>query len=91
MPNDDNIIPFCRRPALSTCALPKDDDAAPEDETAGDWTPEDEVPIGSRLYSIDVSPSIGGKSTIDACGPTPIIMAAVALIMEQLAALPATA
>ena len=92
MPND-NVIPFrTRAVALSTCSLPEcDDDAAPEDETAGDWTPEDEVPIGSRLYSIDVSPSIGGKSTIDACGPTPIIMAAVALIMEQLAALPATA
>lgn len=91
MPNDDNIIPFRPRPALSTCALPECDDDALECETAGDWTPEDEVPVESRPHSIDVIHGGGGKSLLDACIPTPIAMAAVALITEQLAALPATA
>jgi hypothetical protein len=92
MPND-NVIPFrTRAVALSTCSLPEcDDDAAPEDETAGDWTPEDEVPVASRAWSIDVSPSIGGKILIDACLPTAAAMAVVALITELLGPLPATA
>jgi hypothetical protein len=91
MPNDDNVIPFRPRPALSTCALPEYDDEAPEDETAGDWTPKDEVPVASRAWSMDVSPSIGGKTLIDVCIPTPAAMAVVALITELLGPLPATA
>ena len=53
-------------------------------------TTEEAAPIALGP-SIDVIDGPGGNSLLDVCAPTPIIMAAVALIMEQLAALPATA
>jgi hypothetical protein len=84
MPND-NIIPFRPRAALTTCALPEIDDDAPDYETAEEAAP---IALG---HSIDVIDGPGGNSILDVCAPTPVVMAAVAFILEQLAALPATA
>jgi hypothetical protein len=85
--NNNNVIPFRPRKALATCALPEgDDDYALDDETS-----EAAAPVASRTHSIDVIDGPGGNSLMDICVPTPIAMAAVAFIMEQLAALPATA
>jgi hypothetical protein len=85
--DNNNVIPFRPRKALA-CALPEgaDDDYALDDETL-----EDAAPVASRPHSIDVIDGAGGNSLLDACLPRPIAMAAVAFIMEQLAALPATA
>jgi hypothetical protein len=84
--DNDNIIPFrTRAVALSACALPEGDD----DYMLNDETGDDAAPI-ARAHSIDVIDGPGGNSLMDICAPTPIVMAAVAFIMEQLA-LPATA
>ena len=84
--DNNNVIPFRPRKALATCALPEgDDDYALDDETSEAAAP---IALGP---SIDVIDGPGGNSHMDVCGPTPIIMAAAAFIMEQLAALPATA
>ena len=77
------VIPFRPRKTLATCALPEDDYETPENETAEDVAP---IALGP---SIDVIDGAGGNSLLDVCAPTPIVMAAVALIMEQLAALTA--
>jgi hypothetical protein len=84
--DNNNIIPFRPRKTLATCALPEGDD----DYTLDDETPEAAAPV-ARAHSIDVIDGPGGNSLMDICVPTPIAMAAVAFIMEQLAALPATA
>jgi hypothetical protein len=85
--DNNNVIPFRPRKTLATCALPEgDDDYALDDETL-----EGAAPVASRPHSIDVIDGAGGNSLLDVCAPTPIVMAAVAFIMEQLAALPATA
>ena len=84
--SNDNIIPFRQSKALATCALPEGaDDDAPDYEMT-----EDAAPV-ALPHSIDVIDGAGGNSLLDVCAPTPIVMAAVAFIMEQLAALPATA
>jgi hypothetical protein len=67
--------------ALGRTSLRRDD--APDYETL-----EDAAPVASQTHSIDVIDGAGGNSLLDVCAPTPIVMAAVALIMEQLAALP---
>jgi hypothetical protein len=86
MTTDNNIIQFRPRKTLATYALPEcDDDDAPDYETTEDAAP---IALGP---SIDVIDGRGGNSLLDACLPTPVAMAAVAFIMEQLAALPATA
>ena len=84
--DNNNVIPFRPRKTLATCALPEgDDDYALDDETSEAAAP---IALGP---SIDVIDGAGGNSLLDVCAPTPIVMSAVALIMEQLAALPATA
>jgi hypothetical protein len=85
--DNNNVIPFRPRKTLATCALPEGDD----DYTLDDETLEDVAPVASRTHSIDVIDGPGGNSFLDVTAPTPVIMAAVAFIMEQLAALPATA
>ena len=79
--DNNNIIPFRPRKALATCALPEGDDDAPDYEMA-----EDVAPVASRTHSIDVIDGAGGNSLLDVCAPTPVVMAAAAFIMEQLAA-----
>ena len=86
--SNNNIIPFRPRKALATCALPECDDDAPDYETPENETAEDVAPIALGP-SIDVIDGAGGNSLLDVCAPTPIVMAAGALIMEQLAALTA--
>ena len=84
--DNNNVIQFRPRKALATCALPEcDDDYMLNDETAEEAAP---IALG---HSIDVINGAGGNSLLDVCAPTPIVMAAVAFIMEQLATLPATA
>ena len=85
--SNDNIIPFRPRKALAACALPENDD----DYTLDDETSEAAAPVEKLSHSIDVIPGAGGNSLLDACLPAHIAMAAAAFIMEQLAALPATA
>ncbi len=80
MPDNDNIVPFRPRAALTSCTLPQDDD-----EFRGE-TPEGD---GSRPWSVEMFDGPGGKSLIDACLPTHIAVAAMAFIMERLEA-PAT-
>jgi hypothetical protein len=78
--DNSNVIPFRPRKALATCALPECDDDAPDYETTEEAAP---IALGS---SIDVIDGPGGNSILDVCAPTPIVMAAVAFIMQQLAA-----
>ena len=86
--SNENIIPFRPRPALTTCTLPEEEDAY-DDETSED---DDEMlddgdelpPIASRSHSIAVFDGPGGKSLLDACLPTQIVMEAVAFIMQRL-------
>jgi hypothetical protein len=85
MTTDNNVIHFRPRKALATCALPECDDYVLDDEMTEDAAP---VALGP---SIDVIDGPGGNSHLDVCAPTPIIVAAAAFIMQQLAALPATA
>jgi hypothetical protein len=77
MTDNNNIVPFRPRVALTTCTLPQENDGAIEGQ--------DELgPIESRPYSIDVIGGAGGKSLLDACLPTHVAMAAMAFIMERL-------
>jgi hypothetical protein len=90
MPNDDNIIPFRQRPALSICS-PLEYDPEYDDEAllAGD----DGAPmplVASRPHSVEVLGSAGGNSLLDACIPTQLALEAMAFIMARLPA-PATA
>jgi len=85
--SNDNIIPFRPRTALTACTLPENDD----DYTLDDETSEAAAPVEKLSHSIDVIDGPGGNSYLDVTAPTPVIMAAAAFIMEQLAALPATA
>jgi hypothetical protein len=90
MPNDDNIIPFRRRPALSTCALPEYDpeydDEAPLAGDDGAPMP----PVASRPPFVEILGSEGGNSILDACIPTWLAVDAMAFIMARLP-VPATA
>jgi len=85
--DNNNVIPFRPRKTLATCALPEGDD----DYVLNDETCEAAAPVEKLSHSIDVIDGPGGNSLMDICVPTPIAMAAVAFILEQLATLPATA
>jgi hypothetical protein len=85
--DNNNVIPFRPRKTLATCALPENDD----DYTLDDETSEAAAPVEKLSHSIDVIAGPGGNSYLDVTAPTPVIMAAAAFIMEQLAALPAMA
>ena len=78
--DNNNVIQFRPRKALATCALPECDDDAPDYETTEEAAP---IALG---HSIDVIDGPGGNSYLDVTAPTPVIMAAAAFIMEQLAA-----